>query len=104
MKEKRMLAKFRCGNEEKENNFWMDQTDRRCRICWREGETIEHMLQGCEGLRQSEESREEVLNEDERSTEDKGTKARGVQAERIEQLLLYKTRIFILLIYLYYVD
>ncbi|KAJ3640986.1 hypothetical protein Zmor_027517 [Zophobas morio] len=30
----------------------------------KEGETIEHMLEGCEGLRESEESREEVLNED----------------------------------------
>ncbi|KAJ3646808.1 hypothetical protein Zmor_024378 [Zophobas morio] len=64
IKEKRMMARFRCGNEEKENNFWMDETDRTCRICWREGETIEHMLEGCEGLRESEESKEEVLNED----------------------------------------
>ncbi|KAJ3656884.1 hypothetical protein Zmor_015929 [Zophobas morio] len=66
IKEKRLMARFRCGNEEEENNFWMDETDRRCRICWREGETIEHMLEGCEGLRESKESREEVLNEDER--------------------------------------
>ena len=27
-------------------------------------ETIKHMLEGCEGLRESKESREEVLNED----------------------------------------
>ncbi|KAJ3652136.1 hypothetical protein Zmor_018127 [Zophobas morio] len=58
IKEERMIVKFWCGNEEKENNFWMDETDRRCRICWREGETIEHMLEGCEGLRESEESME----------------------------------------------
>ncbi|KAJ3656198.1 hypothetical protein Zmor_015294 [Zophobas morio] len=32
-KEKRIMARFRCGNEEKENNFWMDETDRSCRIC-----------------------------------------------------------------------
>ncbi|KAJ3643681.1 hypothetical protein Zmor_026378 [Zophobas morio] len=64
IKEKRMMARFKCGNEEKENNFWMDETGRRCRISWREGETIEHTLDGCEGLRESEESREEVLNED----------------------------------------
>ncbi|KAJ3664926.1 hypothetical protein Zmor_000459 [Zophobas morio] len=51
IKEKRMTARFRCGNEEKENNFWIDEIDRRCRICWREEETIEHML---EGLRESE--------------------------------------------------
>ncbi|KAJ3650020.1 hypothetical protein Zmor_021733 [Zophobas morio] len=44
IKEKRMIARFWCENEEKEDNLWMDETDRRCRICWREGETIEHML------------------------------------------------------------
>ncbi|KAJ3644291.1 hypothetical protein Zmor_026957 [Zophobas morio] len=54
IKEKRMMARFRCGNEEKKNNFWMDETDRRCRICWREGETIEDMLERYEGLRASE--------------------------------------------------
>ncbi|KAJ3650292.1 hypothetical protein Zmor_021989 [Zophobas morio] len=66
---KRMMARFRCGNEEKENNFWMHETDRRCRICWREGETIEHMPKGCEELRESEESSEEVLNEDGRGVD-----------------------------------
>ncbi|KAJ3661189.1 hypothetical protein Zmor_005598 [Zophobas morio] len=66
IKKKRMMARFRCGNEEKENNFWKDETERRCRICWREGERIEHTLGGCEGWRESEESREEVLNEDRR--------------------------------------
>ncbi|KAJ3646234.1 hypothetical protein Zmor_023829 [Zophobas morio] len=65
IKEKRTMARFRCGNEEKDN-FLIGETDKRCRICWREGETIEHMLEGCEGLTESEESREEVLNEDER--------------------------------------
>ncbi|KAJ3666596.1 hypothetical protein Zmor_002033 [Zophobas morio] len=64
IKKKRMMARFRCGNAEKENNFWRGETDRRCRVCWREGETIEHMLEVCEGLRKSEDSREEVLNED----------------------------------------
>ncbi|KAJ3647157.1 hypothetical protein Zmor_024691 [Zophobas morio] len=66
IKEKRMMARFRRGNEEKENNFWMDETDRRCSICWREGERIEHMLEGCKGLKESEQSREKVLNEDRR--------------------------------------
>ncbi|KAJ3666862.1 hypothetical protein Zmor_002290 [Zophobas morio] len=36
IKEKRMMARFRCGNDEKENNFWMDETDTRCRICWKD--------------------------------------------------------------------
>ncbi|KAJ3640366.1 hypothetical protein Zmor_003668 [Zophobas morio] len=62
-----MMTRFRCGNEEKENNFWMDEINKRSRICWREGETVEHMLEGCEGLRESEESREEGLNEDGRA-------------------------------------
>ncbi|KAJ3656992.1 hypothetical protein Zmor_016028 [Zophobas morio] len=103
IKEKRMMARFRCGNEEKENNFWMDETDRKCRICWREGETIEHMLEGCEGLRELEESRGEVLNEDGRGLEwmKEVRKIMGTK-NKIEQLLLYKTRIYILFILLTY--
>jgi hypothetical protein len=35
-KERKMMARFRCGNEERENRYWME-----------ERETIEHMCRGC---------------------------------------------------------
>jgi hypothetical protein len=38
-----MMAKFRCGNEERENSYWMEREERRCRMYSEARETIEHM-------------------------------------------------------------
>jgi hypothetical protein len=43
VKERKMMAKFRCGNEERENRYWMKGEEKRCRICYEETETIKHM-------------------------------------------------------------
>ncbi|KAJ3621596.1 hypothetical protein MTP99_003712 [Tenebrio molitor] len=42
-KERKMMARFRCGNEERENRYWVEREERRCRVCYEERETIEHM-------------------------------------------------------------
>jgi hypothetical protein len=42
-RERKMMARFRCGNEERENRYWMAGEERRCRMCYEERETIEHM-------------------------------------------------------------
>jgi hypothetical protein len=34
-RERKMMAKFRCGNEERENRYWMEG-ERRCRMCYEE--------------------------------------------------------------------
>jgi hypothetical protein len=53
-KERKMMARFRCGNEERENRYWME-----------ERETIEHMWRGCGEMREREEKeRGEILSED----------------------------------------
>ncbi|KAH0809508.1 hypothetical protein GEV33_013282 [Tenebrio molitor] len=53
-KERKMMARFRCANEE-----------RRCRMCREENETIEHMWSGCNEMRESErKDRGEILSED----------------------------------------
>jgi hypothetical protein len=31
-KERKMMAKFRCGNEGRENRYWMEGGERRCRM------------------------------------------------------------------------
>jgi hypothetical protein len=36
-KERKMMARFRWGNEEKENRYW---TERRCRMSYEERETM----------------------------------------------------------------
>jgi hypothetical protein len=64
-KERKMMARFRCGNEERENKYWMEEEERMCRMCREERETIEHMWRGCGEMREREEKeRGEILNED----------------------------------------
>jgi hypothetical protein len=45
------MARFRCGNEERENRYWMEEQERMCRMCREERETIEHMWRGCGKMR-----------------------------------------------------
>jgi hypothetical protein len=39
-RERKMMARFRCGNEEGENRYWMEEEERRCRMCYEEKETM----------------------------------------------------------------
>jgi hypothetical protein len=41
-KERKMMARFRCRNEERENRYRTGGEERRCRMCYEERETIEH--------------------------------------------------------------
>jgi hypothetical protein len=43
----KIIARFRCGNEELSSNFWRDQEEILCRICQKEVETIEHLSKRC---------------------------------------------------------
>jgi hypothetical protein len=51
-KERKMVARFRCGNEERENRYWMEEEERMCRMCREERETVEHMWRGCGEMRE----------------------------------------------------
>jgi hypothetical protein len=37
-KERKMMARFGCGNERKQNRYWMEGEERRCRMCYKERE------------------------------------------------------------------
>jgi hypothetical protein len=37
-KRKKMVGRFRCGNEERENRYWMEGEERRCRMCYEESD------------------------------------------------------------------
>jgi hypothetical protein len=37
-KEKKMMARFRCGNEGRENSYWTEGEERRCKMCYEERE------------------------------------------------------------------
>jgi hypothetical protein len=57
-----MMARFRCGKEERENRYWMK---RRCRMSYEERETIEHIWNRCSEMRERDrKERGEILNED----------------------------------------
>jgi hypothetical protein len=45
-KERKMMARFRCGKEERENRYWMEGEERRCRRCYEEREPIEQLRNG----------------------------------------------------------
>ena len=40
----KLIARWRCGNEEERNRFWMAAERRNCQICEEEEGTIEHIL------------------------------------------------------------
>jgi predicted lipid-binding transport protein (Tim44 family) len=49
----------------RENRYWTEGEERRCKMCYEEIETIEHMWNGCSKMRERErKERGEVLNED----------------------------------------
>jgi hypothetical protein len=65
-RERQMRARFRCWNEERENKYWTEGEERRCRACCEEREAIEHIWNGCSEMRkrEGEKARGEILNED----------------------------------------
>jgi hypothetical protein len=58
-KERVITARFRCGNEKRENKYWKEDRNRVCKMCGEKKETIEHLLNECVELRERDESREE---------------------------------------------
>jgi hypothetical protein len=59
-----MMAKFRCGNEETENRYWMEGEEKRCKMCLEERERERQSRNGCSEMRQREgKKRGEIPNE-----------------------------------------
>ncbi|KAJ3619245.1 hypothetical protein MTP99_004944 [Tenebrio molitor] len=64
-RERKMMARFRCRNKERENRYWTEGKKRRCRMCYDEKETIEQMSNGCSEMREREgNDRGEIQNQD----------------------------------------
>jgi hypothetical protein len=90
-KERKMMARFRCGNEERENRHWMEEEERMCRMCREERETIEHMWRGCGEMREREEKRRRKRDRmDERGMEEevKNREGEGWGIERKMYVML----------------
>lgn len=41
----KIIARLRCGNEEKINRYWLGEESKKCKICEKERETLEHLLE-----------------------------------------------------------
>ncbi|XP_043604768.1 vicilin-like seed storage protein At2g18540 [Bombus pyrosoma] len=60
-KVRRIIARFRCGNETKAKEHWKEEEERRCRLCGGEEEDLRHVLKECEITGGAKEM-EEILN------------------------------------------
>ena len=59
--EKFIIARFRLGNEARANRFWVEEEEKKCRICGKEFETLKHVLEDCEVTGDKTERWEEML-------------------------------------------
>ena len=46
-KDRRILARFRCGSETKAREYWKEEGEKRCRLCRRK-EDLRHVIEECE--------------------------------------------------------
>ncbi|KYN30224.1 hypothetical protein ALC57_00314, partial [Trachymyrmex cornetzi] len=63
MKDRSLIARFRCGNETKGDQYWREDEERRCRICHGAEENMTHILKECEKTK-SEMRAEEFIGEE----------------------------------------
>lgn len=50
-----MVARFRCGNEERANRYRKNKEENKCRLCEQEEETIEHLIYRCREVKKEKE-------------------------------------------------
>jgi len=51
-KERRMIARYR--NEMRGNYYWREEEDRKCRVCGKRTESLEHVMRECEKTEEDE--------------------------------------------------
>ncbi|XP_043587999.1 vicilin-like seed storage protein At2g18540 [Bombus pyrosoma] len=47
-KDRKILARFRCGNETKAREYWKEEGEKRCRLCKRKEKDLRHVIKECE--------------------------------------------------------
>lgn len=67
-KDRSLIARYRCGNECKENQHWKEEEEKTCRLCEEETESIEHIIRDCRVIG-TDLQIGELLNEDGRGLE-----------------------------------
>ncbi|KAK0169307.1 hypothetical protein PV328_012222 [Microctonus aethiopoides] len=61
-KERRLLARYRCGNEMNARKYWKEEKERNCRVCNETEENLWHVLRECRETK-IEKGIEEALEE-----------------------------------------
>ena len=61
-KDRKILARFRCGNETKAREYWKEEGEKGCWLCKRKEEDLRHVMEECEITGGSKDT-EKVLNE-----------------------------------------
>ena len=62
--ERNLLARFRLGNEERANKYWMQENERMCRVCMTSNETLEHVMAECVDVIKTDLVVRDILNAD----------------------------------------
>ena len=44
-KGRKILTRFRCGNETKARQYWKEEREKRCRLCKRKEENLRHVIE-----------------------------------------------------------
>ena len=60
-KDRKILARFRCGNETKAREYLKEEGEKRCRLCKRK-EDLRHVIEECE-ITGGPKDTEKILNE-----------------------------------------
>ena len=63
-KDRKVSARFRCGNETKAREYWKEEEEKRCRLCKRKEEDPGHVIEECE-ITGGPKDTEKILNETE---------------------------------------
>ncbi|XP_076474751.1 uncharacterized protein LOC143302690 [Bombus vancouverensis nearcticus] len=61
-KDRKILARFGCGNETKAREYWKEEGEKRCRLCKRKEEDLKHVIEERE-ITGGPKDTEKILNE-----------------------------------------
>lgn len=62
-RDQKLIARFRCGNEERRNKYWKNEQDKRCRLCMDTEESIDHLASNCRSIGKTTRTIHELLSD-----------------------------------------
>lgn len=59
--DQKLIARFKCGNEERRNRYWKNDEENNCGLCTGNKETMEHLIGDCSGMTRTIKAVAEIL-------------------------------------------